>query len=342
MDKKVAILLSGNNLDIESISPEKRKLHGLVESLSRENYDVALVAYSDEFVSEVEEYLGTFDIVLVWINPIENNHPRFVLDAMLQRLADEGIVVSTHPAIILKLGTKEVLFSTKNLSWGSETEKYDSAEKFQELIAQNLHKNKPLVVKQWRGNGGNGVWRIEFSKLNSQEEKNPYIIALHAQRGSIEKEMTLSDFVGSIQEYFSNEGKVIVQEFFTPIPEGMIRCYMTKNRVVGFGQQYVTTLVRETDSNIKMETNQRVYFPKTKIEYQTLRSLLETEWIPELQKILQLSLEDLPVIWDTDFLYRQAPNAGRSTYVLCEINVSSVYPFPETAVHDIVETIKKL
>jgi uncharacterized protein DUF6815 len=37
------------------------------------------------------------------------------------------------------------------------------------------------------------------------------------------------------------------------------------------------------------------------------------------------------MIWDADFLYGPRDASGRDSYVLCEINVSSVAPFPETA-----------
>jgi hypothetical protein len=36
-------------------------------------------------------------------------------------------------------------------------------------------------------------------------------------------------------------------------------------------------------------------------------------------------------LWDADFLYGPRTASGDDTYVLCEINVSSVIPFPEQA-----------
>jgi hypothetical protein len=39
----------------------------------------------------------------------------------------------------------------------------------------------------------------------------------------------------------------------------------------------------------------------------------------------------LPVIWDADFLYGPTNDAGNDTYVLCEVNVSAVWPFPDQA-----------
>jgi len=40
----------------------------------------------------------------------------------------------------------------------------------------------------------------------------------------------------------------------------------------------------------------------------------------------------LPVLWDCDFLLGPKDAAGQDTYVLCEINASSVSPFPDSAV----------
>ena len=38
-----------------------------------------------------------------------------------------------------------------------------------------------------------------------------------------------------------------------------------------------------------------------------------------------------PVIWDADFLYGPKGPSGDDTFVLCEINASSTFAFPEHA-----------
>jgi hypothetical protein len=48
-------------------------------------------------------------------------------------------------------------------------------------------------------------------------------------------------------------------------------------------------------------------------------------------QLLNIDVPSLPIIWDADFLYGPRTASGEDTYVLCEINVSSVYPFPEQA-----------
>ncbi len=55
------------------------------------------------------------------------------------------------------------------------------------------------------------------------------------------------------------------------------------------------------------------------------------------QKLLGIEREQLPIIWDCDFLLGPKDDAGNDSYVLCEINVSSVAPYPESAVPFMVE-----
>jgi hypothetical protein len=51
-----------------------------------------------------------------------------------------------------------------------------------------------------------------------------------------------------------------------------------------------------------------------------------------LQQELDIDTTHLPILWDADFLLGPKAATGEDTYVLCEINVSSVAPFPESTV----------
>src|SRR6185437_3293663 len=65
--------------------------------------------------------------------------------------------------------------------------------------------------------------------------------------------------------------------------------------------------------------------------FQRLRSKMEAEWTPQMMQLLGIEPDFLPVIWDADFLYGPRDGAGEDTYVLCEINVSSVFGIPDEA-----------
>ena len=54
-------------------------------------------------------------------------------------------------------------------------------------------------------------------------------------------------------------------------------------------------------------------------------------------RVLSIDSTELPVIWDADFMYGPKDAAGQDTYVLCEINISSVYPFPDEALMPLAE-----
>ena len=65
--------------------------------------------------------------------------------------------------------------------------------------------------------------------------------------------------------------------------------------------------------------------------YQALRTKAETQWVPAMKSLLALHTHSLPVIWDADFLYGPRDSSGNDTYVLCEINISAVWPYPTQA-----------
>ena len=67
---------------------------------------------------------------------------------------------------------------------------------------------------------------------------------------------------------------------------------------------------------------------------------METEWVPALMKLLDIAAPELPLIWDADFLYGPRTAAGEDTYVLCEINVSSVFPIPDEAPEEIARLVE--
>jgi hypothetical protein len=85
----------------------------------------------------------------------------------------------------------------------------------------------------------------------------------------------------------------------------------------------------------------RVMFPKSAPQFQRLRMHMEAEWIPQMMEVLDMAASDLPLIWDADFLLGPKARHGEDTYVLCEINVSSVLPVPEEAFEEIAHLIEQ-
>jgi Domain of unknown function (DUF6815) len=63
--------------------------------------------------------------------------------------------------------------------------------------------------------------------------------------------------------------------------------------------------------------------------FQALRRVMEGEWTPQMMQALDIDESSLPVLWTPTSSMGRAPTSGNDTYVLCEINVSSVIPFPD-------------
>jgi hypothetical protein len=190
------------------------------------------------------------------------------------------------------------------------------------------------VLKQTRGNGGIGVWKVELDSVAAGESES-VVRARHAQRGSVEERMPLEVFCRRCEAYFAGEGRMIDQAWQPRLPEGMIRCYLVHGRIEGFGHQAINALYPAPPGappEAAPAPGPRLYHPPTLPEFQALKRQLEEEWVPAMQRLLGIETHELPVLWDCDFLLGPKNALGADSYVLCEINASSVSPFPESAV----------
>lgn len=347
---RIAILYPGDYEARLRATAENNRFAELFRPFAAKGLHVEPAVYHDEFCAEVRQQLKQVDGVLVWVNPIQDGRDRSVLDAMLREVAATGIFVSAHPDIILKLGTKEVLFRTRAIGWGCDTHLYGSMVQLRQELPMRLASGKARVLKQYRGNGGTGVWKIQLPGNTSTRDESCVPAALahpetvvrvrHAKRGCSEEDITLGEFFGRCEQYFAANGRMIDQEYQERLPEGMIRCYLVHDKVVGFGHQAINALYPAPPGAPPTEVPQpspRLYHPHTKPEFQALKQKLEQEWVPAVQQLLGIDTESLPVLWDCDFLLGPKGAQGEDTYVLCEINVSSVAPYPESAVPYIVE-----
>jgi hypothetical protein len=122
----------------------------------------------------------------------------------------------------------------------------------------------------------------------------------------------------------------------------MVRCYFVGDRITGFGEQRVNALYpAPAGGGPAPDPGTRLYYPLTRSDFQRLKRAAETEWLPALLTRVRLSVDALPVIWDADFLYGAKDGRGEDGYVLCEINVSAVFPFPDEALVPLVHAVRE-
>lgn len=318
---RIAIAFPADASALASTLVDNTRLAGVAEALAVAGAEVISAPFCDEIPGAFEDQLAGVDLVLVWFNPFEGGRDRSRLNAALRAAANKGVMVSAHPDVIDVLGTKDVLYRTRHMAWGSDVRRYVSVDAMREGLLASLQSGT-RVLKQLRGQSGDGIWHVSL--------KDGLLVVRHATRGSLEQTMTLNEFLDVCQPYFDHAGAMIDQAFQSRLSEGMIRCYMVGKRVAGFGEQLINALLPESTPG------PRLYFPADRVDFLPLKRKLEDEWVAQMCEALDLKHSDLPVLWDADFLLGAKDSNGSDTYVLCEINISSVYPFPPSAMTPLV------
>ncbi|EHR70972.1 hypothetical protein BurJ1DRAFT_2132 [Burkholderiales bacterium JOSHI_001] len=327
---RVALLYPGDRAARDRADPAASRFAALFEALAAAGMHAEPAVYHDDFADEVAAQLRSVRAVLVWCNPIEDGRRRDRLDALLREVADAGVLVSAHPDAILRLGTKDVLFETRDLPFGSNVHRIDSLAQLDAELPQRLRQGA-RVLKQHRGHSGIGVWRVEDSGGGA-------LTVQHAQRGSVPQRMDMPTLQSTLAPYFelAAGGHMLDQAWQPRLAEGMVRAYLVEDRVTGFGVQAVNALHPDAPT-----PGPRLYHGPELPDFQALRQRLESSWIGLLAERVGLPRERLPLLWDCDFMLGEPSADGVQRFVLCEINVSSVSPFPPSSIGPLVEAVRR-
>lgn len=327
----LALLYPGDRATRDRSDPAESRFAALFDAFHAAGVTAQPAVYHDDFADEVAAQLRQVDGVLVWCNPIEAGRRRDRLDALLREVAQAGVYVSTHPDALLKLGTKDVLVDVRDLPFGSDAVRVESLAQLADALPQRLLRGA-RVLKQYRGQSGNGVWRVEAAGSSQFKVR-------HAQRGCTDEWLSLRELQQRLAPYFEPEhgGHMVDQAWQPRLVDGMVRAYLVEDRVAGFGHQAINALYPEKDGEPPPATSPRLYHPADLPQFRVLRRHLECGWIELLRQRVGLGRDQLPMLWDCDFLFGEKPDS----YVLCEINVSSVAPFPPSAVAPLVEAVKR-
>lgn len=331
---RVAILYAGDRAARGSSDASASRFAALFSGLAAAGIRAEPAVYHDDFAEEVEAQLNDVSAVLVWHNPIEGGRTRKVLDDMLRRVAARGVFVSAHPETILRMGTKDVLVDVRDLPFGSDSHRIASLAQLEAELPGRLALG-PRVLKQYRGHSGIGVWRIE--RLGSDR-----FSLRHAQRGSVPDEGPFARVLECLAPYFADAGHMVDQAWQPRLQEGMVRAYLVRDRVAGFGHKAINALYPASAAEPAPQPGPRLYSGPDDPRFQPLRQRLEAEWVRLLCEHLGVAHEHLPLLWDADFLHGGAAGSDDDRYVLCEINVSSVSPYPESANAALVEAIRAI
>src|SRR6201987_3223144 len=211
---KIAVLWRCASAARLTATPQNNRFHRVFEELAAIGVDAEPAVYDEEFADEVRQQLLVVDGVLVWVDPIHQVKTRTALDPLLREVA-AGPWVSAHPDVILQMGVKEVLYRTKHLGWGTDTYVYRTIEEVASAFPPRLRSFGPRVIKQNRGNGGEGVCKVEIAHGETSTVR-----VLHAQRGSVPEELALRDFIARCVIYFGWGGASSISHIRCACPMG--------------------------------------------------------------------------------------------------------------------------
>lgn len=331
IEGKVALLWRGDPNAARQPAASNNRLAPMFDAFAQLKLVAEPVVYADEIAGAVRERLLGFDGVMVWVDPITQGQDRSKLDPMLREVAAHGVWVSAHPDVILKMGTKEVLFRTRDLGWGADTDLYSTAEDFARRFPPRLASSGPRVLKQHRGNGGIGTWKVELAAPSAGTAAADITVRVQEARMGGEPEMlALPQFMARCEGYFAGGGCIVDQAFQSRAGDGMLRCYMVQDKVAGFSTQ--SPRPQQSGMGAFAMAREKTMYEESEPRFQRLRAAMESQWVPELQRIRDIETDSLPVLWDADFLFGPKNARGEDSYVLCEINVSAVFPFPPHAI----------
>ncbi len=331
--RPLALMWRGNIADPSKPTNHAERFRPLIAELAALGIETRHVVYFDDAIEAARETLLQSSGVLVWINPIQDGRDRRSVDRLLRDVAVQGVWVSALPDTIDRLGTKEVLYATRELGWGVDTDRYGSLDELNLRFPVKLSVAGARVLKPSRGNDGKGVLKVE------RIAADPRDVRVQAASDDGVETMSLAALAGRFAPVFESGGCVIDQAFSPDIGAGMVRCYMSLDRVVGFSEQS-PRISRADGAAPPFGMNSAKTMHGTEAaKFQELRRLMEQDWTPGLQRLLGLATDDLPALWDADFFHRTAP--GLPPFALCEINVSSVSPFPDDAATAIAATVQR-
>jgi hypothetical protein len=326
---KVAVLWRGDEDARRAGIASNERLRPVFDALADVGMEATPVVHRDAIASTTCDQLLGVDGVIVWVDPIGRGEDRRRIDAILREVSSAGVWVSAHPDVVQAMGTKEVLYRTRQLGWGTDVRRYSSVDELHAALLTGLPAG-PRVLKPRYANGGIGVWKVELATAGNRTRDATVRVHGAEVRDTNVEELTLHELLVRCASAFEAGGCMVDQPFQPRVVEGLIRCYLVADQVAGFAHQSAAALLTDAAASTRIMglPSPKTMFPADTAGFGRLRALVEDEWVPGMRQLLSLTVEDLPVLWDADFLLGPPAADGEDTYVMCEINCSCVTPFP--------------
>ena len=281
-----------------------------------------------------ERVLGV-DGVLVWVDPISGDDNRSGLDELLREVSSHGVLVGARtPDAIERMGTKEVLYRTKHLGWGSDVHLYASAEELEARLPRSLLDGATRLEATPRQRRHRRLERrprrVDGEHPDrTQREAAACTLAHAAPRDDVRENVSLGEFIGQSRRwdaYFAGGW----HGDRPAVRHASSRRHGARLRRLSPGRR-----LRASNNRIQHLTQAECLVCPRRSRCSTTTSRLRIAPDPAQERLDSRPPRvdgshrgDLPLLWDADFLYGETDD----THILCEINVGSVLrPSPRAA-----------
>jgi hypothetical protein len=322
--KRIGLIWRSDWRAPDAATKYEARLRPVADALRAAGFQPEPMAFLEERAEAFRARLGACAGALIWVNPFAEARDRSLLDRLLREAAANGVWVSAHPDVIAWMATKQVLVSTQQLGWGSDAKCYERAEAFAAQFLAGLA-GGARVLKPLTGNDGRGVVKVSGG---------PSLFSLQETSGEVRANLSWAALNARVAEMLAASPAIIDQECHDAAA-GMVRCYMSFDRVIGFAEQ----APKSRQDAFAMNPAKAMH-GSDHPRFGELRDCMDKDWTPGLKRLLGLETPRLPALWDADFLHRRQRSDRGSRYALCEINASCVSPFPDNAPIDIANGLK--
>ena len=324
IDRNIGIVWRGDREARRAATPQNNRFHRVFEELAALGIQAEPAVYDEDIRRRGARAapgrrrragLGRSD---------PQGKTRAALDALLRDVAARGPWVSAHPDVILKMGVKEVLIA-RGISAGAPTRiSIARRRRFAMHFPPRLRSAGPRVLKQNRGNGGQGVWKVELVSDRRRAQRRARAACAARQRAGGH---AAGGFHGALRAVFRRR-RLHRRSAVSAAPA-------RRHDPLLHGRRQGRRLRAPVHQGADPAAARRARIPRP-------RSPVRASCTAPTRRRFRRSGEDgnrvdaaddagcsgidaasLPIIWDADFLYGPRTASGEDTYVLCEINVSS-------------------
>lgn len=309
----------GSDKSFDGFRPDTKPILEAIENESK--YKTEIVFFRPNKKYQLLEYLKEKAYAVISrINPgnLKQVDEYF---QFLKALSDSGVIIHTHPDVMINLDFKDILSKLKDSKLGDkESYFYHKFSDFASKFPSDLKKYGIRVLKTNYGSTGEGVYLVRLqddgSIISTEAVNNEkfYYDDIHEFVSKFEKNF---DEDSEYAEYFQGKTGFVGCRYLERISEGEIRILLVNDKAISV----VHKKPQEGGFSATLFSGAKYKYESPKEEKYKDVIALTLEGLNDLRPYLQG--QNFPLLWTMDYILDYNED-GSDKYILSEINCSCV------------------